>query len=51
MSLSVRAAGGIHHDRRARLSRPYNAVVLALVVITSMVATFDLYLFASSALH
>jgi hypothetical protein len=31
--------------------RPYTTIVLALMVGTSSIAVFDLYLFASSALH
>ncbi len=37
--------------RRAVSRRPYRTVVLTLMVATSAVATFDLYLFASSGFH
>ncbi len=33
------------------LKRPYHTIVLALMVVTSTIATFDLYLFASSGFH
>jgi hypothetical protein len=37
--------------RQATLRRPYRTIVLVLMVGTSSIAVFDLYLFASSALH
>ncbi|MGO9583165.1 MAG: hypothetical protein ACLP36_10190 [Acidimicrobiales bacterium] len=36
---------------RSATRRPYHTVVLALMVVTSSIAMFDLYLFASSGLH
>ena len=37
--------------RQVTLRRSYRTVVLVLMVVTSTIATFDLYLFASSGLH
>ena len=37
--------------RQATLRRPYRTIVLFLMVGTSSIAVFDLYLFASSGLH
>ena len=37
--------------RQATLRRPYRTIVLVLMVGTSSIAVFDLYLFASSGLH
>jgi hypothetical protein len=37
--------------RQVTLRRSYRTVVLVLMVVTSTIAIFDLYLFASSALH
>jgi hypothetical protein len=37
--------------RQATLRRPYRTIVLALMVGTSSIAIFDLYLFASSGFH
>jgi hypothetical protein len=42
---------GATKGRQATLRRPYQTIVLALMVGTSSIAVFDLYLFASSALH
>jgi hypothetical protein len=42
---------GALKGRQATLRRPYRTIVLALMVGTSSIAVFDLYLFASSALH
>jgi hypothetical protein len=36
---------------RAAVKRPYRTVVLTLMVATSTIAIFDLYLFASSGFH
>jgi hypothetical protein len=48
----ILASSGVLQQRRpARLKRPYHTFVLALMVATSTVATFDLYLFASSSFH
>jgi len=33
------------------MRRPYSTIALALMVGTSSIAVFDLYLFVSSALH
>ncbi|MGA3353067.1 MAG: hypothetical protein ABSD85_07760 [Acidimicrobiales bacterium] len=33
------------------VSRPYRTIVLTLMVATSTIAVFDLYLFASSGFH
>ncbi len=38
-------------DKRRASRRPYQTVVLSLMVITSSIAMFDLYLFASSGFH
>ncbi len=45
------AASGTLKRRQVPLKRPYHTILLALMVLTSTIATFDLYLFASSALH
>jgi hypothetical protein len=37
--------------RQATLRRPYRTIMLALMVGTSSIAVFDLYLFASSGFH
>jgi hypothetical protein len=37
--------------RQSTLRRPYKTIVLGLMVVTSSIAVFDLYLFASGALH
>jgi hypothetical protein len=37
--------------RQAALRRPYRTIVLVLMVGTSSIAVFDLYLFASSGFH
>ncbi len=42
---------GTLKGRQATLSRPYRTIVLVLMVGTSSIAVFDLYLFASSGLH
>jgi hypothetical protein len=44
-------SSGATKGRQATLRRPYQTIVLALMVGTSSIAVFDLYLFASSALH
>jgi len=51
LSRSPNSFGALENNHPARLRRPYHTVVLTLMVATSTVATFDLYLFASSALH
>lgn len=51
MSHSLAASGALERNHAARLKRPYHTVVLTLMVVTSTVATFDLYLFASSGFH
>jgi hypothetical protein len=33
------------------VSRPYRTIVLSLMIATSSIAMFDLYLFASSGMH
>ena len=37
--------------RQVTLKRPYRTIVLTLMVGTSSIAIFDLYLFASSGFH
>jgi hypothetical protein len=51
LSGSPDALGAFGHDHPPRPRRPYHTVVVALMVATSTVATFDLYLFASSGFH
>jgi hypothetical protein len=51
VSHRLAASRGLAHNHPGRLKRPYHTVVLALMVVTSTVATFDLYLFASSGFH
>ncbi|MFZ2056846.1 MAG: hypothetical protein WAV54_05510 [Acidimicrobiales bacterium] len=51
MSGSPGTSGALGHNHPPRTRRPYHTVVLALMVATSTVATFDLYLFASSGFH
>jgi len=42
---------GTLKPRQATLKRPYHTIVLVLMVGTSSLAVFDLYLFASSGFH
>jgi hypothetical protein len=51
LSHSLDTLGTLERNHPVRPRRPYHTVVLALMVATSTIATFDLYLFASSALH
>ena len=51
MSHNLETSGALERNYPARLKRPYHTVVLALMVATSTVATFDLYLFATSGFH
>ena len=50
MTYTLDTSGALK-GRQATLRRPYQTIVLALMVGTSSIAVFDLYLFASSALH
>jgi hypothetical protein len=43
--------GALGHNHPPRPRRQYHTFVLALMVATSTIATFDLYLFASSGFH
>ena len=45
------ATSGPPKGRQATLRRPYRTIVLVLMVGTSSLAVFDLYLFASSGFH
>jgi hypothetical protein len=36
---------------KAVVRRPYRTIVLTLTLVTSTIAVFDLYLFASSGFH
>ena len=52
MSLnSIYSLDAIEHDRSPNLRRRGNTFAVALMVTTSAVATFDLYLFAATAIH
>jgi len=51
VSLGVHTPRAGEHDLSARLRHHGNTVAVALMVATSAVATFDLYLFAASAVH
>ncbi len=44
-------ASGTLRSHQPSLRRPYHTIILALMVFTSTIAVFDLYLFVSSALH
>ncbi len=46
-----RTSGNLEHHGPARLGRQNTTVILALTVFTSGIATFDLYLLASSVVH
>jgi len=37
--------------QQVTVRRPYRTIVLGLLVITSSIAVFDLYLFASNTFH
>ncbi len=50
MSYTLDTSGTLKR-RRATLRRPYRTIVLTLMVGTSGIAMFDLYLFASSGFH
>ena len=50
MSYSLDTSGALKR-RQVTLKRPYRTIVLTLMVGTSGIAVFDLYLFASSGLH
>ncbi len=50
MSYTLDTSGTLKR-RQATLRRPYRTIVLVLMVATSTIATFDLYLFASSGFH
>jgi hypothetical protein len=49
-SYSLDASGALK-GRQATLRRPYRTIILGLMIATSTIATFDLYLFASSGFH
>jgi hypothetical protein len=51
MSLSIHSLRSFEQHHSARLRRHGNSMAVALMVATSAVATFDLYLFAASAIH
>jgi hypothetical protein len=51
LSHSLDTLGTLERNHPVRPRRPYHTVVLALMVATSTIATFDLYLFASSGFH
>ena len=50
MSYTLDTSGTLKR-RQVTLKRPYQTIVLALMVGTSGIAVFDLYLFASSGFH
>ena len=50
MSYTLDSSGTLKR-RQGTLRRPYRTIVLVLMVATSTIATFDLYLFASSGFH
>jgi hypothetical protein len=50
VSYSLDASGTLKH-RQVTLRRPYHTIVFALMFVTSSIAVFDLYLFASSGFH
>ncbi len=50
MSYGLDTSGTLKR-RQVMLRRPYRTIVFGLMIVTSTIATFDLYLFASSALH
>ena len=50
MNYTLETSGTLKY-RQATPRRPYRTIVLALMVATSSIALFDLYLFASSGLH
>lgn len=50
MSYSLDTSGTLKR-RQVMLRRPYRTIVFGLMIGTSSIAVFDLYLFASSALH
>ena len=50
MSYTLDTSGTLKR-RQVTLRRPYRTIVFVLMVATSTIATFDLYLFASSGFH
>ncbi len=50
MSYALDTSGTLKH-RQVTLRRPARTIVLTLMVGTSGIAIFDLYLFASSGFH
>jgi len=50
VSYSLDAPGTLK-SRQSSLRRPYRTIILGLMIATSTIATFDLYLFASSSFH
>ena len=46
-----RTSGNVEHHGSARLGRQNTTVILALGFVTGGIATFDLYLLASSVVH
>ncbi|MGP8150795.1 MAG: hypothetical protein ACLPXU_08930 [Acidimicrobiales bacterium] len=50
MSYTLDTSGTLKR-RQVTLKRPYRTIVLTLMVGTSSIAIFDLYLFASSGFH
>ena len=51
MSYRLDTSGPPKGRQAATLRRPYRTIVLVLMVGTSSIAVFDLYLFASSGFH
>ena len=50
MSYSLDTSGTLKR-RQVILRRPYRMIMFGLMIVTSTIATFDLYLFASSGFH
>jgi hypothetical protein len=51
VSLSTCTSGAVERDYFMHLRRRGSMVTVALMVVASAVAVFDLYLFAASAIH
>ncbi len=50
VSYSLDTSGTLKR-RQVILRRPYRTIMFGLMIVTSTIATFDLYLFASSGFH
>lgn len=47
----LRSSGQVRVARRAAMKRSYRTIIIALMVGTSTIALYDLYLFAASGFH